>query len=78
MQARTGQLKFDEQTFRERSLVWPVLNPLRELRVSLAQLRLTVLAHCASSLGLLRACAAVRTKFSNCPQVIPSRAPRAR
>jgi hypothetical protein len=39
-----GTLKLDDQTFKERSRAFPILNPLRELRYSLAQLRLTDLA----------------------------------
>jgi hypothetical protein len=39
-----GILKLDDQTFKERSRAFPILNPLRELRYSLAQLRLTDLA----------------------------------
>jgi len=40
----TGRLKLDDQTFKERSRCFPALDALRELRVSLAQLRLTDLA----------------------------------
>lgn len=39
-----GNLKLDDETFRERSRAFPQLDPLRELRVSLSQLRLTDLA----------------------------------
>lgn len=40
----TGQLKLDDQTFRDQSMAYPQLHPLRELRVSLSQLRLRDLA----------------------------------
>jgi hypothetical protein len=39
-----GHLKLDDETFRDRARAYPELDPLRELRVSLAQLRLTDLA----------------------------------
>jgi hypothetical protein len=40
----TGQLRLDDDTFRERARAFPILHPLRELRSSLSQLRLTDLA----------------------------------
>jgi DNA polymerase I len=38
-----GLLKLDEDTFRDQAKRWPVLQPLRELRVTLSGLRLTAL-----------------------------------
>ena len=40
----SGALALDDDTFREMARSYPCLAPLRELRVSIAQLRLTVLA----------------------------------
>jgi len=41
---QSGKLALDDDTFREMSRSYPVVNPLRELRVSLSQLRLESLA----------------------------------
>ncbi len=40
----SGRLQLDEDTFREMSRVYPQINPLRELRASLSQMRLSALA----------------------------------
>ena len=41
---RSGKLKLDDDTFRDMSRSYPIVNPIRELRVSLSQLRLNSLA----------------------------------
>ena len=41
---RSGKLKLDDETFRDMSRSYPIVNPIRELRVSLSQLRLNSLA----------------------------------
>jgi hypothetical protein len=40
----SGKLCTDEETFREMSTLYPIVNPLRELRCSLSQLKLNALA----------------------------------
>jgi DNA polymerase-1 len=40
----SGKLCTDEETFREMSSLYPIVNPLRELRCSLSQLKLNALA----------------------------------
>ena len=39
----TGALKLDDETFKERAAIWPVLKPLRELRQALNSMHLTSL-----------------------------------
>ena len=41
---RSGKLALDDDTFRDMSRSYPIVNPIRELRVSLSQLRLESLA----------------------------------